>query len=319
MGGELDMSDRLRRLSGFQTEGLGLEVAPYFNPVLLKSECQVHYTDYIGNDEIAAKAKENPTLNGRVPPIVDFVWTPGAPLKDCAPPGTEYDFALASHVMEHVPNPLGWLNEILSVMKTGATLRLFLPDKRTNNDVNRHETSFGELLSWWLERPSIPTPAQVADFMFNSLNDLQRDDARLLETPRSYSDQDVLNFATFVYNERAYIDVHCTVWTPDSFIREMQPAVRLGLLNVVLVPVEQWRYEFAVDLVKLGEPAVLPSSKTYPLTVEVPVPFPVEVRVPVEVPVEKLVHVPVNIGFKASLAASIKARLAKLRVAAGRS
>jgi SAM-dependent methyltransferase len=264
------MSDK-EHMDNFNTFGVGLEIAPYYNPRLLKSECNVLYTDYIDTDEIRAKALENPHGEHRIPPSIDFVWHPGAPLKNCAP-NMVFDFALAAHVMEHVPNPIGWLNDILATMKTGGTLRLFLPDRRNNNDYFRHETTFAELVASWLERPPVPTPAQVCDFLSLCLDDRKRTGfaptGEPLNIERAYTDKEAVDFATFVYNERQYIDVHCTVWTPDSFVREMTRVANAGMLNVDITPVFSSPLEFSVDLKKRGEPTLLPSAKIYPLSVQ---------------------------------------------------
>ena len=38
------------------------------------------------------------------------------------------------------------------------------------------------------------------------------------ELKRHYTDDDALGFAQFVQREKYYLDVHCTVWTPESFV-----------------------------------------------------------------------------------------------------
>ncbi|MBB5577959.1 hypothetical protein [Rhizobium paranaense] len=253
------------RLKGFQAHGIGLEIAPYFNPTLKRPDFNVHYTDYIGNDEIAAKAAENPTAGGREIPKIDYIWEPGVPLKLCAPAAMMYDYALASHVMEHVPNPIGWLNEILETMRVGAQLRLVLPDKRRNNDYFRSETTFAQVVAYWLDRPPVPTPRQVCDFLSASLDDRLRNGFDEKGIPknlvRTYTDAEAVDFAEFVYNERQYIDVHCTVWSPSHFEAVMRRVAELGILNADINIVSETPLEFVVDLTKRGEPTRLPSQK----------------------------------------------------------
>ncbi|MEF0941660.1 methyltransferase domain-containing protein [Rhizobium sp. BR 362] len=264
--------DYARRLQRLNTAGIGLEVAPYFNPTLRRSEFNVVYTDYISNEEIAAKAVENPSAAGREIPKIDFVWTPGVPLKECAPTNACYDYALASHVMEHVPNPIGWLNEILETLKVGAQLRLMLPDRRHTNDYLRPVTTFAQLISYWLERPAVPTSMQVCDFLSSCLDDRLHagfdDEDRPINTVRAYTDAEAVNFAEFVYNERQYIDVHCTVWTPSSFEEAITRAAALGIINADIEIINEARVEFVVDLIKRGEPSRRPSPKRYSPTSE---------------------------------------------------
>jgi len=51
------------------------------------------------------------------------------------------------------------------------------------------------------------------------------------ELKRHYTDQDALGFAQFVEREKYYLDVHCTVWTPESFVDVFSQVITLGQLN----------------------------------------------------------------------------------------
>ena len=58
-----------------------------------------------------------------------------------------YDFVLASHVLEHVANPLRALLEWKRVLKVGGALLVIVPDKRASFDHRRPYTSFEHLES----------------------------------------------------------------------------------------------------------------------------------------------------------------------------
>lgn len=247
-------------------KGLGLEIAPYFDPFVDRAKYKVLYTDYISTDEIKEKALENPTLSGQAIPEVDFVWTPGSHLRERAPP-IAFDYVVASHVMEHVPNPVGWLNELLSVTKTGGKVVLFLPDRRQTSDLYRNITSFAEMVELWISQPDVPTPRQVADFMGGSFrNDHGTsnffDGAKTpTSADRSYSDEDAIDTAKFVSLNNNYIDVHATVWEPVHFADVLRRLSAAGLINVdVGDPVSEGA-EFMVVITKLGEPLRLPPDK----------------------------------------------------------
>jgi hypothetical protein len=272
------MEDRIKRLvSPLDLKGLGLEVAPYFRPALRKSSHNVRYVDYIDNDEIAKKAASNPSPDKEIP-LIDWVWTPGKPLRQCIPSDITFNYALASHVMEHVPNPVGWLNEILEVMREGAVLALALPDRRFTMDFYRRETTFGDLLSLWITAPPVPTPTQTADCLAHAFFDprdashsntewrKKHERTSLAQLSRVYSDQDTLNFA-LVSARRQYIDIHCTVWTPDSYREAFRRVIDLGLMNVSLSMTEgaAGLDEFIVHLTKRGAPRVKRSEFFGPL------------------------------------------------------
>ena len=54
------------------------------------------------------------------------------------------------------------------------------------------------------------------------------------QAKRHYSDQVALNFARWTIDEKKYLDVHCTVWTPESFTEVFDRVGKLGILNIEL-------------------------------------------------------------------------------------
>jgi hypothetical protein len=257
--------------------GTGLEIAPYFYPLLDKARHDVRYVDCIDNDTIAKKAAENPGAIGREIPRIDWVWTPGKPLRSCIPVDIVFDYCVATHVMEHVPDTIGWLNQILQVMRDGAVLALALPDRRYTMDHYRRETTLGDVVGNWISAPSRPTGAQIVDFLSQSFYDTRgQPGARMFDlsqpfavAPRHYTDEQALEFAALSHREGTYLDVHCTVWTPASFVDVMSRVVGMGLMNVEMsTPVERnpdssWD-EFIVHLTRLGEPRVSRDLLTKP-------------------------------------------------------
>lgn len=61
-------------------------------------------------------------------------------------PDSSYDFALSSHCLEHVANPLAALKEWFRVTRPGGWLVLALPDPRRTFDHRRPVTAFEHLL-----------------------------------------------------------------------------------------------------------------------------------------------------------------------------
>jgi len=74
-------------------------------------------------------------------------WNPGAEYVaearelSCIPDET-YDFVLASHVLEHVANPLSALQEWKRVLRPGGVMLVVVPDKLRTFDHNRPLTPF---------------------------------------------------------------------------------------------------------------------------------------------------------------------------------
>jgi hypothetical protein len=252
-------------LEGLNTGGIGLEVAPYFDAFLLKSQFNVLYTDYISNEEIIAKSALNPDVHNSEIPLIDFVWKPGDRFKHSCPDGVMFDYAVASHVMEHVPNPVGWLNEILEVVNVGGKIVLFLPDRHHTFDYFRNETQFCDLVNLWIEQPSVPTPLQVLDFMTNCFAhyaDVKWGaDGAPIDTKRPYTDVDAINTAVNVHVNGSYTDIHCTVYNPNTVKALFERIALHGLMNVSVSDIHVEHGEFLMILTKLGEPERMPPAK----------------------------------------------------------
>ena len=78
---------------------------------------------------------------------VDFVWASG-PLDEAVPSelhGT-YDAFIASHVFEHIPDPIGLLRSLERVLRPTGVVSLVVPDKRFCFDFFKPLSSVGELL-----------------------------------------------------------------------------------------------------------------------------------------------------------------------------
>ena len=131
-------------LSGCEAQRRGLEIGPYFQPVTDKSVHDVLYVDCCDDSELQRKFRENPTAVGKELPALDVVWAPGRPLADCVSHEPFY-YAVASRVFEHVPNPLGWLQEILDVLQPGGVIALVIPDHRRTIDYFRTPTTFSQV------------------------------------------------------------------------------------------------------------------------------------------------------------------------------
>ena len=60
-------------------------------------------------------------------------------------PDNAYDFVLASHILEHVANPLGALEEFRRVLKPGGTILVLVPNRVYTFDHRRPFTAFDHL------------------------------------------------------------------------------------------------------------------------------------------------------------------------------
>ncbi|MBT9433390.1 methyltransferase domain-containing protein [Candidatus Sodalis endolongispinus] len=240
----------------------GLEISPLFRPATDKALHNVCYTDYTSAEE--SRQKHAHYEHDEIVDI-DFICHPHATLQSCVPDQQQFDWSVASHVLEHVPDPLGWILEVLAVLNDGAVFSLVLPNKRYCFDRFRQTSSAAQWLQWWLTRQRIPAPQQLYDFlrhctsddgeMYERLKDLSPEAYQQTRCPH-YAQQQALEFVLNAWTTGHYFDAHCSVFTPESAAALMAEVVELGILNVAVSAPQQYEDEFYIRLTKLGEPAL---------------------------------------------------------------
>lgn len=248
---------------GLPLQGVGLEVAPFYRPTLLKKQYNIYYTDYTTASELVRKHRHLPIAEQIAENTVelDYLWHPGYMLSECVA-GDKFDYAIASHVIEHVPNVIGWITQIFSVLKTGGILSLAAPDKRYTFDAYRSETQVHELIDLWLRNQSIPSPAQIFDMLSKSA-DVPPNSIRPAEEGipfeklnRNYTDQQALEYAMRSIKTGEYLDIHCSVFTAEGLKKIFIKLHELGILNIAVSEPISYGGEFFIQLVKLGEPRI---------------------------------------------------------------
>lgn len=74
---------------------------------------------------------------------VDYDWTGASQLAQIIADVDIYNFAIASYVIEHVPNMLGWLRGIENVLRIEGRFNPEIPDRRFTFDVCCPEARWG--------------------------------------------------------------------------------------------------------------------------------------------------------------------------------
>jgi SAM-dependent methyltransferase len=153
--------DRRKRLLGDLdlAHSTGLEIGPRHAPLVARTEGPVKYVDYTDTQSLRA-AQFDPSIDVDKIVDVDIVWGERR-LREAA--GGEVDYVVASHVIEHVPDLIGWLHELREVLKPGGVLGLAVPDRRFTFDVLRRETDLAEVVEAYLTQSRRPSIRQVFD------------------------------------------------------------------------------------------------------------------------------------------------------------
>ena len=140
--------DRVAQLlSTTQRASRILEIGPSHAPIAPKAAGWNSFvTDYATQEQLRAKFRGYGVNLDAIEPV-DFVWTGGA-LTDAVPAafhGT-FDTIIASHVLEHVPDFVGFFVGAGKLLKPTGTVALALPDKRYCFDIFQPLSSAGEMI-----------------------------------------------------------------------------------------------------------------------------------------------------------------------------
>lgn len=145
------------------------------------------------------------------------------------------DYVVASHVIEHVPDMVSWLQEIDAILKPDGQVRLAVPDKHFTFDYLRRTSDLASILYAYLCRARVPNAYCLLDFTLNRADvdcaaawQGKIDRSKL---KRSYPFASCLVIADDARLTGDYKDVHCWAFTPASFARICAELAQNGLLN----------------------------------------------------------------------------------------
>lgn len=269
----MDRSQRLlgELISGPRLPRAGAEIGPLHRALVPKSalpEGAVFYVDHCDTEALRAKWRNDPAVDpGRL--HVDAVWGE-ATLRQAIDRsvlarslglvGEPLDFVVASHVIEHVPDLVGWLHEIDEVLGPDGAVRLAVPDKRYCFDLLRRTSSLAEVCEAYVCRRRRPSARQILDFAFNEapVNTVQAwaqtiDRSQL---KHAHSFEGAMGLARDAEDNGSYHDVHCWAFTPESLAELFAALAAGGLLRFScerLLPTARNELEFFVWMRKCDD------------------------------------------------------------------
>jgi SAM-dependent methyltransferase len=247
----------------------GIEIGPLCRPLINKAESHVLYVDHTDAENLRRIYASDPNVDIDKIVEIDGVWGERS-LKDCLGGRDDFDYVVASHVIEHVPDILGWINEIGQALRPGGRLCLAIPDRRYSFDYKRRSSGLADVIEAFVRKNRRPTPGQVFDALFKA----ERVDAahawegRLdpgtLEASGAKK-RSALQESFRVAEQGVYRDVHCWVFTPSSLLGILAELVDLDLLPfrcASFIPTEPYQLEFFLTLEKLRPDTPLSDPET---------------------------------------------------------
>jgi len=244
---------------------VGLEIGALHLPLVRKQEGQIFYADYKRRDDLVKHYSQDPSFPLDDIVDVDFVLS-GRALPEVIAQTMAFDYVLASHVIEHCPDVLGWLLQIASVLRPGGVLALAIPDKRFTFDYFRRVSTLGDIVDAYLNRLTRPSPKQIVDHChyaaFIDAGTIWSGSYDESTFVRHYTDQDGYERALRSLRDGEYVEVHSYTFTPGSFLEIIKSLFMLGLLPFRVKgfhPTWQGSNEFVVTLERI--PDELPDAE----------------------------------------------------------
>jgi predicted SAM-dependent methyltransferase len=237
--------------------GVGLEIGPSFSPIAPRSAgFRVEVLDHATAAALREKYRNEPNVDIARIEEVDHVWR-GEPLDELVGTG-RYAWIIASHVVEHIPDLVSWLQELTRLLAPGGVISLIVPDGRYCFDHFRWPSTTGDVLQGFVERRRRHTPGTVFDHFAQFVTRAGMVSWNA-ETPGPfayrYSFDDASRSFAQAQSSDDYLDVHCWRFTPASFRLLLTELRLLGLIELEVAcafPTEGC--EFFVTLRRASQP-----------------------------------------------------------------
>jgi SAM-dependent methyltransferase len=230
--------------------GLGLEIGALTVPLLTPALGPVEYADHLPTEALREKYRDDPNIDTDA--IVEVHHVIGdRPLPAVTGTG-RFHHAVASHVIEHAPDLIGWLEEIRAALRPGGVLSLVIPDKRYTFDVQRQTSSVAAMIDAHLRGVRRPTPQQAFDHFAHIVETDARLPWRIVSaTHFRRRPNDPHGLLAAKQAMEGYVDSHCWVFTPASFFDSLRRLAALGLFRFEVIGFDDTRlgeFEFFVSL-----------------------------------------------------------------------
>lgn len=214
--------------------GKGLEVGPSLNPVAPKRKgYNVETIDHVDKDELIKRYQAHGHDTSAIEDV-DYVWK-GESYPELVGKRKHYDWIIASHVIEHVPDLISFINDCDEILDDQGVLSLVVPDKRYCFDHFRMLSGLGKVIDCHLHKEKIHTAGSAAEYYLNVVakNGLiawgagyggEYNFVHGLEEAKEAMDK--------VEKYSSPMDVHSWCFVPSSFRLLIDDLNSLGLINL---------------------------------------------------------------------------------------
>lgn len=241
-------------------KGIGLEIGPLTAPIVTKDEAKVFYLDHASTSDLKKKyAAESAEFLNQILPV-DYVLINNS-LKETVK-DKKFDYVIASHVIEHVPDIVSWLKDIASILKPNGILSLVIPDKRYTFDITRNESILADVIGAFIEKRTKASPSSIYDYFAECRTNIvaaevwSNESKDFSKKPHICSLDEAYRRSDDGFRFKDYVDVHCYAFTPHSFMNILRRLIEHDLLDYEVIDfqdTEKYQLEFYVTLKKCNK------------------------------------------------------------------
>jgi len=189
----------------------GLEIGAFDLPTVLPEDGPCEFADWRSTDELVRVFKVPPETLAPVTWVVEREHSLSEQI------AARFDYVILCHVLEHVPDAIGFLADVARLVRRGGVVVAAVPDKRETYDSTRHSTTLDQLLDRHHVRAREPSLAQIMEFSRAWSEDLR--DVALR------SSRDFYEFAV-AQLESGCADAHCNVWQDEEMFAQLDVLIR---------------------------------------------------------------------------------------------
>lgn len=209
----------------------GAEIGALDQPIVTPDMGMVKYIDYTTTEELKSIYTNRNTAEIVE---VDYVWG-DASLDQLLQDDLPLDYVIASHVLEHIPDMIGWLKEVHKVLRLGGFLSLALPCKSQCFDYYRNDTTVSDVVDAYLRGAKKPSPKAIFDHLSlgvtndGKLSWAGQPDEEKLKNINSL--KYALEVAQKAYENNIYQDAHCWTFSLKSLAILLRNLIEINLFN----------------------------------------------------------------------------------------
>lgn len=212
----------------------GLEIGPLHRGIAPKREgFQTFILDHGSKEALEAKYSASTRVDSTLIEEVDFVWE-GQPYKELVKE-RRFDYIIASHVIEHTPDLIGFIKNCQDVLTDEGVISLVVPDMRYCFDYFRTPTDIGSVIDAHQQGRTRHTEGTMVSSTLNSSRNGQTHIWKLSESNNyrlAHEYDSVHRQLEKFRNTDGYFDMHAWCFTYCTFRLMIEDLNSLGYLDL---------------------------------------------------------------------------------------